>query len=925
MSFGRLLLTALAIALLAGCGPRRTAEEHLRAAEQLLDRGDARGAEIELRSAVQLAPDRGPVLRLRGVTRLALRQGGAAEADLRKALERGEPADTVLPSLARALALQGRSDALVKEFDTRPAFAKPADEADVRAFVGDAHLARGEPDAARAAYGRALSAVPGHVPARLGLARMAAAEGRVEVAAAEIDALIAGAPDDAELYFAKGQIAALQGDRDVARAALGRAIALVPQHVAARTQLVGLLVADGQDAAAEALLSGAAEELVAAEPRLIVLRAALEMRRGALDAARARIGRLLDAQPEHVTARLTAGEIEWRAGRMAEAEAHLLVAVSKARKLPAARHWLAMTYLRQERPAKAAEALQPLLAGERIDSRTLLLAGEAALAVGDLDRAATYFEQARATGGDEARTAYRLGQIAIASGSIEAGERALANASAADRDFAEADTALVLHHLRRQEPAKAQAAAKILLDKRPTSASALALAGWAALGADDREAARRHFDAALALQPAQASAQRGRAELDVAEGRAADAVRRYEAQIAKQADAALVLALADLQRRSAGGEAAALDTLRRAVKAQPDAPQLLAALVELMLRRRETDAALTLAQQAVAAHPRQAAFVDVLAGAQLRAGRDADALRTLGELAELTPGAPQPLVRKAALQVRGQDFVGATETLNRARRSAPDDLGVLSDLARAQAAAGRYEPAIDLARTVQSKAPDRALGAVLLGDIHAAKRDAAEAERAYRLALKTEPGSAAAATKLHALYLRGGREAEAAAFAKSWLAAHPNDTALPLQIADRATAAGRLKEAAQLYERILARDRAHAIATNNLAYVLGELDDPRALGVARRAAALAPGNPDVLDTLGVLLVRHGDAEQGVETLAAACAIAPERADLRLHLARALLKADRTEEAKAELIALRDVGAFAGKAEAAALLAALGTR
>jgi len=238
MSIGHILFAALAIVVLGGCTSRKTADEHLQAAEQLLAKGDARGAEIELRNAVQLAPNSGPAYRLRGLARLKLRQAGAAEQDLRKALERGAPTDAVLPSLARALALQGRSDALIKEFDTLPAFAKPADEADVRAFLGDARLARSEPDAARAAYRRARAAVPDHVPARLGLARLEAADGRVEAAEAEVNALLAGAPDDAEVHFAKGQIAALRGDRGTARAALERAIALMPQHVMARDHML---------------------------------------------------------------------------------------------------------------------------------------------------------------------------------------------------------------------------------------------------------------------------------------------------------------------------------------------------------------------------------------------------------------------------------------------------------------------------------------------------------------------------------------------------------------------------------------------------------------------------------------------------------------------------------------------------------------
>ncbi len=64
------------------------------------------------------------------------------------------------------------------------------------------------------------------------------------------------------------------------------------------------------------------------------------------------------------------------------------------------------------------------------------------------------------------------------------------------------------------------------------------------------------------------------------------------------------------------------------------------------------------------------------------------------------------------------------------------------------------------------------------------------------------------------------------------------------------------------------------MALNNLAWVAGQLKDPKALEYAERADKLAPGNPAILDTYGMLLVEKGDIARGVEMLQKAIAIAP---------------------------------------------------
>src|SRR4030095_13337115 len=106
--------------------------------------------------------------------------------------------------------------------------------------------------------------------------------------------------------------------------------------------------------------------------------------------------------------------------------------------------------------------------------------------------------------------------------------------------------------------------------------------------------------------------------------------------------------------------------------------------------------------------------------------------------------------------------------------------------------------------------------------------------------------------------------------------------------------------AAKQYKAVLELEPGDALALNNLAWVAGELKDPKALEYAERAAKLAPGSPQVLDTLGTLQVEKGDTAQGVDSLRKAVALAPDESNIRLNLARALVKAGQKDAAKKEL-------------------------
>ena len=93
--------------------------------------------------------------------------------------------------------------------------------------------------------------------------------------------------------------------------------------------------------------------------------------------------------------------------------------------------------------------------------------------------------------------------------------------------------------------------------------------------------------------------------------------------------------------------------------------------------------------------------------------------------------------------------------------------------------------------------------------------------------------------------------------------------------------------AKQVYEGLIVLDGKDARAYNNLAHVLLQQNDPGALKYAEQARALAPGVPQVNDTLGWVLVSQGQVEKGLRYLREAALRAPEDPVIKDHLNQAL--------------------------------------
>ena len=921
----RLSLVALALgaALLAGCGDNPA--KLVASGKEYLAKGDDKAAVIQLKNALQKEPDNGEARLLLGEAQLRTGDFPAAEKELVRALELGRSPDVVLPLLAQALFDQGKVAELVKTYGTRT-LQNPAAQARLQAYLGDAYVAQNKLGEASAAYNLALASVKDDAQARTGLARVMAVQGDLPGALKLADAVVAAAPGFAPAAMLKADLQVALGDRAAALKTVDAGIQGDPKFVPLRLAKVSALIdANELDAAAKAIEE--ARPVAGGDLRLVYLEGLLAYRKGDNAKAAESTAAVLKAAPTFVPALALMGALDLQAGRYAQAENNLRQVLSIAPAHTGARRLLVATYLRSSQPTKASEALQPLVDSRQPqDPQILLLAGETYLATGDSQKAATYYQAAADAKADKSAAAARtrLGQIALAGGNSDVGFRELEAASELDPQQVQADLALVTSHLRRKEYDKALAAARNLQKKQPSNPLSYQIEGLVFVGKQEPGAARKAFERALELQPTYLPAAYALASLDLADKKPDQAKARYEKMIAKDPkNDQLYVALAELIGRSGGSPADVTATLQKGAQANPAAIDARLALVRYSLQRGDAKAAVAAASEAVAAQPNDRRALEAMAAAQEANGDLNQAVEALRKLATVTPESPQPQMQLAALYVRQKQFDRAYEALVAAKKLAPANETIDRDIVATLLAGGKPEEALRAARQAQRERPKSGLPLLFEGEVLESQGKLAEAEQAYRAGLKLQPTTGALAVRLYALLQKAGKKADAEAFAKRWLTDNPKDIALRLYLAEQDMRARNLKGAAANYQAVIAVQPDQVVALNNLAWVAGEMGDPKAIGYAERAVQLAPNSGAVLDTYGMLLVKKGDVDKGVEVLGRAVRAAPNRPEIRLNYARALVKQGRKDDARKELQALQESKAdFPGKAEIPELLKGL---
>ncbi len=877
--------------------PAATTQSYIQDAQRYFKDGKYDAAVIQLKNALQQNADNGQARLLLGKTYLKLGDGAAAESQLQRAKDLGVARKDWVVPLGKAYLLRGKSQKVLHEIE--PQSSLPASiRAAVLALRGEALLIQGQPLDAQKSFTASLALEPKQPEALLGQARIAFADKDKKTTLAKIDQALAADPNSLDGWLLKGEVYRREADYKESKKAFAHALVLAPSSISAQLGLATAELGLRQDDKALKLV-GKVLHKVPGLPVANYLKALIMFRKGDLDHAQTLLQTALRSAPNYPAAHLLLGTVDYVQGDLNEAEVHLRKYTNSMPNNVAAMKLLGATLIKLD---EANDAVGVLISADKLapkDPQTLALLGTAYLRSGDSSQGLKYLRQASEIDPDFAAVKAQLAMAYLSKGDSDKAVSELQSAVHLGPGLVQADALLILTQIHKGDYDGALTSARAFAKKHPKDALAYNLEGAAYLGKKDLGEARAAFKKALEVNPKFHAARINLARLDVLQGKLEDAEREYGDVLANApGNLNALLGMAELAGRR-GDEQKQLKLLRKAQDSNPAATQPALLLVDHYLKAGDALKAVDVARTLQTAHPKSPLALRALGLAQMAADLDVSAVATFQTLTSIVPKSAQAYYLLGQAQVgRGeQNHAGAS--FHKALKLNPDYLPAQVGLTRLELAMKEIPKAHELAIRIQQQHPKLALGYELNGDIYAAEKEYGAAAKSYGSAYDRQ-ASRELAIKRYQMLKQKGEQGSALQSLRQWVAKSPHDTKMYLLLGTASLQAGQTQEAIKSYDTVLASDAHNVTALNNLAWLYRDSDRSKALDYAERAYKLVPERPEVMDTLGWLLIKNGDNQRALTILQSAVSIAPTMPEIRYHMAVALNAVGRKSEALLEL-------------------------
>lgn len=891
------------------------------------EKDDMPAAVIQLKNAIQQDQKMLAAHLLLG--KALLRDGDlkGAEAAFEEALKQGVNRGEVAIPLGQVFMALGRPDAVIDRI--QPSGLSPALQVDILTMRGNAYLESGKNSLATQSFDQARSIDPRSAAPLIAEVSMLLGMGRIDQAREKANKAVELAPNNAFAWNAKASVLHASLDAAGAMAAYDKALSLTPKHLDARIARAALLIDLKREPEARKDLDYLLEQ-APDEPRAAYLRAVLAGQKGdavAVNDALKEVTRTIDAVPPAWLARreqlLMAGALaHYGLANHQKAREYLDAIVARNPGNNGAKKLLASIYIDAKDYARAQPLLESLQRALPEDPQVMYLLGSVNLAQRRYSQASELLEKAAArTGSAEINRSLGFSQLSM--GKAEQGQASLERAFAANPADAQAGMALATLYMRSGKPDKALKTAEGMVKRDPANLTALNFLGALKGASGDKSGARAVYNEVLAKDADFTPAILNLARLDMADKRFDEARRRLDAVLKKRNDDAQVLFEYGQLEQRAGRPEEAIRYLAKASNVQRTdaAPSL--ALIDLHLSLRQSDQALAVAKQLSGKLPASLPAQLALARSFLASGDVVNARSTLSGATRLAEFDAKSQAAIARLQLAANNPDGASYSVYKALQGNPDDVSALALAVQVEARRGEAAKADAALKTLLAKHPNAVETLRVTADLAMSRGQYAAAIAGYRKLLSREEntGNALALVQAH---IAAGEAAKATTFLEGWVKSHPKDKLASKALAEAQFRSGQLAAARQTYQSVVKESPDDALALNNYANLLQQMNDPAAQEMAERAVKLSPNSAIYADTLGWILVGKGQIEPGLRYLREARLRSPESAEIRFHLAYALSKIGRKEEAKEELsAALRDSGRLASSAPLAQLRKELG--
>lgn len=893
------LVSALALLGMSGCEEQADVDAILAKASKHLEEGDFGASVVELKNAVQLAPDNAEARRLLGDVYLRIGDLASARKELVRARELGDASDDVA---LKILQIQVRQEDYEPVLAATEELAEPRNTAEVRqlALRGAALFGLGRIDEAKTTLAKAHAIEP--VPETyIGQARIALYERDLDAADTLLRDGISRFPDDPDVLQLYGETLLAARNPAEAEQVFSRLVEIEPNRLSIHLGLARARIGLGQfDVARQSLdeLDRQTNGSLAVKS----LRAVVALRTRDYGVAQQDARLVLAEYPTDTAALFVLGASSYALEQFEQARSALARYVAAVPQDSAARTLLGATELRLGQPENAAKTLS---AASEVDLRNasyLTVASLAAMRSGNVEDGLDYLQRAVMESPEDARLRARLGLTQIAVGASSQGTSELERALQLDpelEDSPEIDAVLrglIIGYLQQKRFDEALEAAKRLQEKEPQATAGYVLAGTAYMGMNDEAAARQEFNKALEITPGATDAGTNLAMLELRQGRPEEALRLLRTVVEHHPKHyRTLMILAEIEGKL-GRTEPQKEWLRKAIEASPDRWEPRMLLTEQLLLEGQAAEALTVGRPALDEHGDVPAVLNLVGTAQLATGRFQDAAQTFRRWTTIEPERGEPHFRLSEALARGGDNAGAIEAMEKAAELDPGNAGAKLALADMLLTAGNVERAREVVVQLEEQTPDNPATKVLRGNILLRDNKPEEAITAF-LEAKQGLDVSRVNTGLATAQWMAGQQDVAIGTLQEWLKRSPDDINARIALNTYLVSLGRTAEAKASLEDALARNANNPFALTELAWITwkeGATDE--ALPLAERAYGIAPDNPRVLDTLGMIELDRGQIQRAVELLGRAVELRRDDRQMRYHWALALAHAGRLGEA-----------------------------
>lgn len=920
------LFAAMAIATLEGVPSALAAgnaesEAHLRQARDYYANKDLRAAQIELQNAVKADPNNIEARLLLAEVYLGMGQGIAAQTEIEAARQRGADRDSTAVDMARSLLIQRNYHEAMDELDAVEI--PESDQMQGHLVRGDLHHALDDQEAAFESYLAAEEAAPNDYKPKMALSRQAMRLGNLELADQKADEAIALAPGESSVHLTKGLVARAKHDQEAAVGYFTAALDLQPQNLAARLERAATLLDLQREEEAQADID-AVYQAAPEHPLAHYLSAVILARQQDYNAAKGKLEDTGNALDSFLPAVLLKGIVSYYTGNLEQASLLLSRVVNEQPENITARRAYGSTLLRLRDARAAVAVLEPLLELGDDDAQVYALIGSAYMQMGDVEKAQGFLEEAvtRAPDANGVRTQLAIGHFAL--GEKENAISELENILEEDPSQLRAAIMLSLIEQREGNFQEALGWADKVVGILPNSPIGYNMRGSVRVALKDLDEAQKDFEKALDIEDDFQLARGNLAQLERLRGNKKEARRLFQYILNQERDNTRALvSLTEMAMQDENPEEA-IDWANRAVTVAPAVARYRLMLMQAQLAAGQKDNALQTALDADQAFPNEPDVAQALGKVHYQRGEFTEAANSFSRWARMSPDNVDARHNLARAEWKAGQIEEARLTFSRALGMAgSSNRRLLADAATFEAEQHNYEQALAYARELQKAHPDASISSVTLGMLYLRAGRPADAVTSYREAMANEDNERVRIGLSDAL-LANNQGDEAIGVLQGWLKDHPDSREVLLETSYKLIRLKRWKEAADHLERLVATGEPDASYLNNLANVYQIVGDPRAVDTAQQAYDLAPQNPSIADTLGWVLVESKtDARRGLLLLQDAAEGAPENPTILYHLGVALKENGRAAEARKALEqALSLKKSFDDEAEARTLLQGL---